>query len=96
MWGLPPLRKTVSPHVKNYDTFSRVFDSQSVAGTSLALFSAMNECQRVLFLKRELSRLFVRRLCNKQSNTWFLGDMEFFSSCSTRYFTSELNERVRY
>ena len=56
MLGLPPLRKTVSPHVKNYDTFSRVFDSQSVAGTSLALFRAINECRRVLFLKRELSR----------------------------------------
>ena len=37
----------------------RVWDSQSAAGTSLALFSAMNEYQRVLFLKFELSRLLL-------------------------------------
>ena len=38
--------------------FTSVLGSQSAAGTSLALFSAMNEWQRVLFLNRELSRLF--------------------------------------
>ena len=54
------MRKTVSQQVKNYDNFSRasVCDSQSAAGTSLALFGGMNEWQRVLFLKRELSWLF--------------------------------------
>ena len=36
-----------------------VLDSQSAAGTSLALFSAVNGEQRVLFLQRELSRLFL-------------------------------------
>ena len=38
--------------------FTCVCDSQLAAGTSLALFGGMNEWQRVLFLKRELSRLF--------------------------------------
>ena len=44
--------------MKNYDNISTcVLDSQSAAGASLALFSALNEKQRVLFLQRELSRL---------------------------------------
>ena len=45
--------------MKNYDNFSCVWDSQSAADTLLALFSAMNEWQRALFLKSELSRLLV-------------------------------------
>ena len=42
---------------ENYDHFSGVLDSQSAADTLLAPFSAMNQCQRVLFFKRELRRL---------------------------------------
>ena len=53
--GFPPLRKTISPHVKNYDNFSPVFEI--AADMSLALFSTMNKWQHVLFLKPELSRL---------------------------------------
>ena len=34
--------------------------------------------------------------CNKQNNTWLLGDMEFLFSCSTWYLKSEYRERVRY
>ena len=34
-----------------------ICDSQLAADTPLALFSAMNELQRVLFLKSELGRL---------------------------------------
>lgn len=48
--------KIESPHVKNYDDFSRVCDSQSAAHMSLALLSAMNE-----FLTRSLfvSKMFM-------------------------------------
>lgn len=67
--GFPPLRKSVSSQVKNDDNFSLVFeianqlaiifvDSQSAGGTPLALFCAVNVWQRVIFLKREFSRLF--------------------------------------
>ena len=50
---------SASSHMKNYDYFfTCVWNSQLAAGTSLALFSAMNEWQRILFLKRELSGLF--------------------------------------
>ena len=49
---------SASPHEKNYDFFTCVWNSQLAAGTSLALFSAMNEWQRILFLKREFSGLF--------------------------------------
>ena len=51
--GFPPIRKTMSPQLKNYDNFSRVWDHQSAADTSFALFSAMNEKQRALSLKYE-------------------------------------------
>ena len=44
--------KIVLPSPPNYVT-------RSPGVTSLALFSAMNEEQRVLLLKRELSRLFL-------------------------------------
>ena len=39
--------------MKNYNNFSHVFDSQSASGMSLALFSAINEWQLIVFLKRE-------------------------------------------
>ena len=46
--------------VKNHDNYSGVFEIAKSAGdTSLALFSTMNQRQRVLFLKRELSRLLL-------------------------------------
>ena len=55
--------------------------------TSLALLSAMNEEQRVLLLKRELSRLFlVSKMFVPGINkikTRVLGDMEFLFSYST-------------
>ena len=63
--------------MKNYDNFSRAWDGQSAAVTSLALFSAMNELQRVLFLKCELSRLLLvsmmfvsNKITNGYLETW--------------------------
>ena len=54
-----------------------------------ALFSAMKERQRVLYLKLELSWLlpFVGYSYIKQNKTCLLGDVELLFSCSTRYFT---------
>ena len=42
--GFPPLRKTISPHVKNYDNFSRVFEiaNQLPRRHSLYLAPSMN------------------------------------------------------
>ena len=37
----------------------RFLDNQSVADTSLALFTAINEWQRVFLVKHELSRVFL-------------------------------------
>ena len=49
------LKKTVSPHVKNYDhNFPGVFEIANQLLTLHALFSAMKERQGVLYLKREL------------------------------------------
>ena len=56
--GISTIEKK-SPHVKDRDDFSRVWDGQSTAGTSLALFSAKTEWLRVLFFKRERTRLFL-------------------------------------
>ena len=98
LWGFTPLRKTVLPLVKNSDTFSRgCWDGQSAAYVSLAIFSAMNEWQRVLFFKRELSRL--HRVCKVLIliNKIIHGCFEVWNfSCSTRYLTSERSERLRY
>ena len=74
---------------------SSVWDSQSAADASLALFSSMNKWQGVLFLKCELSKLLhvsnrLSSLHYKQNNTRLLGDMEFLFSCSTQYLTSEI------
>ena len=51
-------KKRITTREELRKIFTCVWGSQSAAGTSLALFSAMNEWQRVLFLKRELSRFF--------------------------------------
>ena len=52
---LPPLRKTVSPQVKNYDNFSRVLEVANKLLMHHLLYLApwMND---TLFLKGELSR----------------------------------------
>jgi len=63
--------------------FSRVWDSQSAADMLLALFSAMNEFQRVLILKRQLSRLLLlsKMFTHWKTNTCLLGDMEILFAC---------------
>ena len=40
--------------------------------------------------------MLVRCLCNKQNNTWLIGDMEFLFSSSTRHLTQPLRSLVRY
>lgn len=44
LWRFPPQGKTVSPHLKNYDNFSLLFDiaNQLLARNSLCLASWMN------------------------------------------------------
>lgn len=53
--------KTICSHVKETINFHFYLRSP-VSCWSLALFSALNECQRVLFLKGELSRLPVSKV----------------------------------
>jgi len=57
--GISTKRKTVSPHMKNYDNFTCVWDRQPSADMSSAVLSAMNEWQSILFLKCELSQLLL-------------------------------------
>ena len=81
--GVPPLRKTVSPHVKNDDNFSRFWD-QLVTCHLLYLVPSMNDNAFSFWKVNEVSLfLLVRCLCNEQNNTWFLGDMEFLFLCAT-------------
>ena len=62
--SLPPLslRKTTMEAEKRDPGNEVVWGSQSDADMSLALFSAMDEWQRVLLLKRELIRLLVGKM----------------------------------
>ena len=58
--GFPPLRKTVSPQVKNYDYISRVFEVANQLPTCHSLYLApLTNCNAFSFLQRELSRLLL-------------------------------------
>ena len=51
---------------------------------------------RSLFKTWLKSAFRVRCLCNKQNNTWLLGDMEFLFSCSTRYLKWNTRRDIPY
>ena len=53
---------TTEKNRENYVNFSRVCDSQSAVDMSLALFGTINECQRVLFLKRKSRQLLASKM----------------------------------
>ena len=84
-------KKNLSQHVKNYDNFHVCLRSISCWHTTRALFSAVNEWRRVLFLKHEKSASSCYSKNRKQNN-----DMEFLFSCSTRCLTRLLRSQVRY
>ena len=79
--GFPPLTKT-----------KREKNANQLLTLSLALFSTMNGWQRVLFLKREFSRLLLVRkmFINEQNKTWLLGDKEFLLTCSAPYLRAPM------
>ena len=88
--GLPLMRKTTSPHMKNYNNFPRVSEVANQLLTCHLLylkpwmngnmfsFWNLNSTEVSLFL-------LVRCLYNKQNNTWLLGDRKFLFLCSTQY-----------
>lgn len=69
----------------NYNNLSRVRDSQSAAGISLALFSAINERQSVPFLKHELMWLLAIKIIKKRIYGCSYVDMEYLAKYSTQY-----------
>ena len=87
-----PLRETASPHVTNYEKFSRVWDSLYLAswmsGNSFVERETWNVNKVDFFL-------LVSRLYNIQNNLWLLEDMEFSFSCSTRHLMHEWGQRIR-
>ena len=96
--GFQPLKKTVSPHMKNYNTFSQiVFEIADQLQLALvtALFSAMNEWQHILLLKRELSQLFfvLEKLLLLTINLHIWNSLFLYSS---QYLTRSMSSLVRY
>ena len=84
-----PLRKTLSPQVKNYNSFSRVFEiaNQLLTRHSVYIYLApLMKGNALSFrnVKKVGFFLSVRCLYNKENHTWLLGEMEFLFSCSTR------------
>ena len=91
LMGFPPLRETVSPHVKNLDNFSCMFEITNQLLTCHSYYF-------ILFLTCKLRWLLLlgRYLYNEHSNTWLCGNLELLLECSTQYLTHSLCPLVRY